>query len=134
MAIMKLKQRRRRPRHGPYSKPSALTNIDGRCRIARTVKEFAQELARHVGGDPTPAQRVLIREASVKNAKLSMLVDQILEGGADPDLATRSYLAWSNSLRRDLEALGLKAPEQKQRELAEFLAVRRPGRPPKVAA
>jgi hypothetical protein len=112
-----------------------LTTVDGRCRVARTVRDFARELVVHVGSDPTPAQRVLIREASIKNAKLGLLVDQILEGdGLDVDLATRCYLAWSNSLRRDLEVLGLKGPEKKLPELGQFLALRRgPGRPPKVA-
>jgi hypothetical protein len=134
MATLKLHQRRRRPRLGPYSKPHALTGIDGRCRVARAVREFARELVVHIG-EPTAAQRVLIREASIKNAKLGLLVDQILEGTApDLDMATRCYLAWSNSLRRDLEALGLKGPEKKLPELGQFLALRRgPGRPPKVA-
>jgi hypothetical protein len=68
MATLKLHQRRKRPRLGPYSKPHALTSVDGRCRAARTIGEFAHELSAHVGGDPTPAQRVLIREAAVKNA------------------------------------------------------------------
>jgi hypothetical protein len=126
MATLKLRQHRKLRRLGPYSKPSALTSIDGRCRIARTVREFAHELSAHVGGNPTPAQRVLIREASVKNAKLGMLVDKILDDeGIDLDMATRCYLAWSNSLRRDLETLGLQAPEQKLPQLSEFLAVRR---------
>jgi hypothetical protein len=125
MPTLKLNQRRRRPRLGPYSKPHALTTVDGRCRVARTIREFAQELVRHIG-EPTPAQRVLIREAAIKNAKLGMLVDKILDG-AEPDLdmASRCYLAWSNSLRRDLEALGLKAPEEKTPELSKFLTAHR---------
>jgi hypothetical protein len=128
MATLKLHQRRRRPRLGPYSKPHALTTVDGRCRVARHIREFAAELVRHIG-EPTAAQRVLIREASIKNAKLGLLVDKILDG-AEPDLdmASRCYLAWSNSLRRDLEALGLRQPEQKVPELAEFLSVQRRGR------
>jgi hypothetical protein len=125
MPTLKLNQRRRRPRLGPYSKPHALTTVDGRCRVARTIREFAHELVKHIGA-PTPAQRVLIREASIKNAKLGMLVDRILDGTQpDLDIASRCYLAWSNSLRRDLEALGLKAPEQKAPELGQFLAAQR---------
>jgi hypothetical protein len=63
-----------------------------------------------------------------------MMAEQILDKNApDVDLVSRCYLAWSNSLRRDLEALGIKAPEQKAPQLSEFLG-RRPGRPPKVAA
>ena len=54
------------------------------------------------------------------------LTDQILDAtSADYDLGTRTYLAWSNSLRRDLEALGLKAPEKQAPKLAEFLSVKK---------
>jgi hypothetical protein len=124
MATLKLKQGRRRPRLGPYSRPHALTTVDGRCRVARTIREFAQALVAHVG-EPTAAQNVIIRQASIKHAKLLMLTDQILEG-TEPDLdcASRTYLAWSNSLRRDLEALGLDRPEKKMPRLADVLTVK----------
>jgi hypothetical protein len=99
--------------------------VDGRCRVARVMRDFAKELERHVG-NPSPAQQALIREASLKNAKLAMLADHILDSTAsDYDCATRTYLAWSNSLRRDLEALGLKAPEQRAPQLADFLSARK---------
>jgi hypothetical protein len=102
MPTLKLHQRRRRPRLGPSSKPHALTTVDGRCRMARTIREFAHELTRHVGA-PSPAQQVLIREAAIKNAKLGMLVDKILDGTEpDLDMASRCYLAWSNSLRQSI--------------------------------
>jgi hypothetical protein len=144
MPTLKLHQRRKRPRLGPYSTKHALTSIDGRCRVALTMREFTRELEAHVGGNPTPAQRVLIREASIKAARLAMMTDAILDRDApDFDLMTRCYLAWSNSLRRDVEALGLKAPEQKIPQLGQFLAAQPPakasadppkrrGRPPKL--
>jgi hypothetical protein len=90
------------------------------------MREFAQSLERHFGGPATPAQQVLIREASIKNAKLGMLVDKILAGN-EPDLglASRCYLAWSNSLRRDLEALGLQQPEKRLPAPIEYLAAKR---------
>jgi hypothetical protein len=43
MATLHLKQRRKRRRYGPSSKPHALTTVDGRCRVARTIREFAHE-------------------------------------------------------------------------------------------
>jgi hypothetical protein len=145
MATLHLKQRRKRRRYGPYTKSHGLTTVDGRCRVARVIRELARELEAHLGREPTPAQRVLIRESAVKNAKLGLLVNKILDGTEpDLDMASRCYLAWSNSLRRDLEALGLKAPEQKVPELGQFLALQRApakaasdppkrrGRPPKL--
>jgi hypothetical protein len=112
MATLKLRQRRRRPRLGPYSTKQALISIDGRCAIARATRQFAQELVAQLGGDPTPAQQILIREASIKNARILLMAEAILDKGAlDYDCATKTYLAWSNSLRRDLEALGLQQAE-----------------------
>jgi hypothetical protein len=114
-----------RPRYGPYTRATSLTQIDGRCRIARQIREFTATLIEHVGGLPTAAQAVLIREAAIKNAKVAMLVDTILAGeGVDLDCATRTYLAWSNSLRRDLEALGVSRPE-KVATLSDFLVEQR---------
>jgi hypothetical protein len=120
------KPRRIRRRHGPYSRTTSLTEIDGRCRVARQIREFTETLIEHVGGQPTPAQQVLIREAAIKNCRVVMLVDQILAGeGVDFDCASRTYLAWSNSLRRDLESLGVSRPEQQLPSPIEYLAARR---------
>jgi hypothetical protein len=113
MAAKLSRPNRIRRRYGPYTSTTSLTFVDGRCRVARQIREFSASLVEHVGGAPTPAQAVLIREASLKNAKVVMLADKILEGAElDLDLAARCYLAWSNSLRRDLEALGLKHADQ----------------------
>jgi hypothetical protein len=135
MATLKLHQRRKRPRLGPFSSKQSLISVDGRCSVARAIRDFARELERHLGAEPTPAQRVLIREAAIKNARITMMSEAILDRSApDFDLVTRCYLAWSNSLRRDLEALGLKPPEQQVPRIADFLSQQKrgPGRPPRV--
>jgi hypothetical protein len=112
MAALLLKRKKKRLHLGPYSRRNNLTEVDGRCKVARCMRDFARALEQHLGGNPSPAQRVLIREASIKDAKLAMLVDKILtDNEPDLDCATRTYLAWANSLRRDLEALGLKAAD-----------------------
>jgi hypothetical protein len=118
---------KRRRRLGPYSKATSLTAIDGRCRAARQIREFTAELVKHLGGNPTAAQRVLVNAAAVKHAKMVMLADKILaDSELDLDLATRTFLAWSNSLRRDLEAIGLARPEvQLPAAPLEYLAAKR---------
>jgi hypothetical protein len=122
MAAKLTRPNRIRRKYGPYSTPTSLTAVDGRCRVARQIREFTASLVEHVGGQPSPAQSVLIREASLKNAKVVMLADKILEGAElDLDLASRCYLAWSNSLRRDLEALGLGQPEKQLPALRGYL-------------
>ncbi len=130
MAIVRfnlpLKPRAQRRKVGPYSRAHKLSSVDARSQVGQYIKRLAEELAAHVGKTPSPAQRLLIKEAAIKSAKLGMLVDKILAGNEpDVDLATRCYLAWSNSLRRDLEALGLHKPEAQVPAISDFLANRR---------
>jgi hypothetical protein len=97
-----------RKKLGPYSRVHHLASVDGRSQVGRYVRQLRRQLSEHVGGSPSVAQRVLIEQATIKAARLGLLVDKILTAAEpDVDLATRCYLAWSNSLRRDLEALGL---------------------------
>jgi hypothetical protein len=120
----------KRRKVGPYSRPHTLARVDCRSQVGRYMRALARELAAHVGGDPTSAQRLLIREAVLKSAKLGVLVDKILEGAEpDLDLASRCYLAWSNSLRRDLEVLGLNRPETSVPAIADFIAAQKKRRP-----
>jgi hypothetical protein len=114
-----------RKKLGPFSRVHHLASVDGRSQVGRYVRQLRRQLSEHVGGSPSIPQRVLIEQAAIKAARIGLLVDKILTS-ADPDvdLATRCYLAWSNSLRRDLEALGLVKPEVQAPRLAEFLASR----------
>ncbi|MEE9249739.1 MAG: hypothetical protein V3U93_01250 [Alphaproteobacteria bacterium] len=65
-------------------------------------------MTEHVGGAPTAAERILIRLASIKSLRLALMVDHVLSEQAITERDDRQYLAWSNSLRRDLDTLGLK--------------------------
>ena len=113
------------PRPSPYAKPHVLARLSGDCQVARYIRSFAKELDAQLGGSTTPAQKALIKEAAIKSAKLGLLVDKILANTEpDPDLASRCYLAWSNSLRRDLEVLGIGRPEVQTPRIAEYLAAR----------
>ena len=87
------KPRTAKSRIGAYSRPHSLTMIDGRCTVSRCIRDLAKALVEHVGGDPTPSQLLLIREASIKNAKLGMLVDKILPARS-PTLTWRPGATW----------------------------------------
>ncbi len=118
------------PRPSPYAKPHVLARLSGHCQVARYIQRFAKELDDQLGST-TPAQKALIKEAAIKSAKLGLLVDKILaDSEPDLDYASRCYLAWSNSLRRDLEVLGIGKPEVQAPRIADYLA----GRPKKGSA
>lgn len=98
-----------------------MASVDRRSQVGKYINSLTLELVAHVG-NPTPAQRLLIQQAALKSAKLGMLVDRILANNEpDVDLATRCCLSWSNSLRRDLEALGLERAKKLPTKLADVI-------------
>jgi hypothetical protein len=61
-------------------------------------------------GDPTAGQQILIKLVAIKVLRCEMMYDQVLSNPRGGDLQDRIenyFLAWSNSIRRDLEALGV---------------------------
>ena len=70
------------------------------------MRSVEADLASDLGGDPTTAERLLIQSAAVKATRLSLLADQLLDG-VEIQTDQHHVLAWSNSLRLDLIALGL---------------------------
>lgn len=83
-------------------------------------------------GDPTPPQRILINGAAFKTLRIALFADRMLnEPGALSENSDHNLLAWSNSLRLDLVALGLERRERQVLDLASYLAR---GRTPTDAA
>src|SRR4051794_5697074 len=99
------KPRRRRPRRaGPFSR--SLADLDRRTRAARIMRDVVDELTAHVG-DPSAAESLLIRQAAMKATRLHLLSERFLSGADLAEGSDHHSLAWSNSLRHDLVALGL---------------------------
>ena len=71
------------------------------------------ELTAHVGGNPSHVQRTLIERAARLALYVEMMDARALESGGMTERDSRQYLAWSNSLTRTLERLGLKSAAQK---------------------
>jgi hypothetical protein len=104
--------------------------IDGRSREGKFLRKCEAELLAQVGGEPSFAQRLLIRRIGRAMLKLEMF-DSKLSGGNWTDHDARTYGGLSNALRLMLRELGLK-PESKPKalSLAEYLAAsaaRQPG-------
>ena len=90
---------------GPRRSAASLAKIDKRTRPGRVYRETIAELVGHVGGAPTAAERILIEAAAVKSVRLWLLSQRLLDG---KEVASdQNALAWLNSLRLDLQALGL---------------------------
>ena len=98
-----------KPRYkpGPHSRDHVLSTIDRRTRAGRVLRTTEAELIEHVGGHPTAAERLLIQAASIKATRLALLSEKLLSGEDMSEGSDAHILAWLNSMRLDLAALGL---------------------------
>lgn len=108
------RNRNRRPRH---------TALSAKSWEYRLLQKTRDELSRHLGGNPSATQRVLIERAAWLTVYIAKQDAQTQAGGAFmSEHASRQYLAWSNSLVRTMKALGLRGVERRPPSLAEIAA------------
>jgi hypothetical protein len=110
----------RRKKPGPFSRDQALANPDRRTRAGRVMKTVVAELMEHLG-DASAPQRLLVQSAALKSVRLALLTDQLLDGTPMAEGSDHHALAWLNSLRLDLQALGLERRNQPSLDLASYL-------------
>ena len=92
----------------PYSSEATFSALDRRTKAGRVISAVEADLATALGGDPTPQQMMLIRSVAVKYARLLLLEPTLFEDdGEKVRVDLHHALAWSNSMRLDLQALGL---------------------------
>ena len=87
--------------------------LDGRTRLAKALNHLRQDLVQTIGGDPSPQQSILIERIIRKVLVLDTIDRHVEETGPFADgtlipVLQKAYLGWSNSVRRDLEVLGLR--------------------------
>ncbi len=94
---------------GPFSKDRRIVEatLDRRSKVGRLFRTTVNDLSAQIGGDPSPAQALLIQAAALKAARLYLLSEKLLNGGDLSEGSDHSALAWLNSMRLDLSALGL---------------------------
>jgi hypothetical protein len=112
--------RDRHKKAGPFSRDQALVDLDRRTRAGRVMKSVIRELTNHLG-DATAPQRLLIQSAALKSTRLALLSDQLLDGTPPSEGSDHHALAWLNSLRLDLQALGLERKGPAALDLREYL-------------
>ena len=99
---------------GRYSRPHRLAKLDGFTREAALMRDTRARLIAHVGGSPSAVELALIERAAQLTFKVAQL-DAKLDANAMSDHDHRHYLAWSNSLTRTLEKLGMKGAAERTR-------------------
>jgi hypothetical protein len=101
---------------------SNLTNLDGRSVLAKALSHIQSELVSALGGPETvtPQERILIDRVSYKMARCVLFeADSLSKGGTTSSDAY--YLTWSNSIRQDLLALGLRRRPKAVQDLRSYL-------------
>ena len=106
-------------KHGLWSLVSAMRGertLDGRTREAKVLAQSMEALASALGAsswrDLSPQLQMLVRRISFKDlicgvVEAHALGEGPMEDGALSESLSRYYLAWSNSLRLDLQLVGL---------------------------
>ena len=120
---------KKRRRRDPNAKRFAIAGLDFRTREGRMVKQLREQLVAHVGGKPSATQGLLIEQAVQLQLRLAALDAAFADTGEMSLHASRSYLAWANSLTRLLRQLGLRGAAAKAPTIAEIFAAPNPSRP-----
>lgn len=101
--------------------------IDGRTALAKAINLMRSELTKHVGGKPSIAEALIIERACHKAIKCYIYETNSFSDGEQG--SKDHYLALCNSLRLDLQALGLKPKEAtKVLDLEDYLNTKHRGR------
>jgi hypothetical protein len=110
-------------RIGPYSRPAAIVELDGRTKEALLMARVRDELTAHVGGNPTAVERILIERAVMLSLRCAQLDIKIMSGEVLTQHDNSHALAWNNGLRRCLVDLGLKAraPMSRETDLSDWV-------------
>ena len=91
------------------------------------MREIAEALKAHVG-DPSIPEAMLIEVTAFLWLQINMLAPKVLDGTAgDSDMADRQILAYTNSLRRNLETLGITKPKTQVPSLAKYIEAKADG-------
>lgn len=95
-----------------------LDSLDKRTAAWRSVNETIRDLSNDLGADLSTAQRILVERVAVQTAILADLESRWAQG-LPVDTGMHSTLV--NSLRRNLETLGMKRVAREAMSLADYV-------------
>ena len=119
------KPKRTRKAARKLNRRPAHTALDGRTWEYLLLQRTRADLAQHLGGSPSIAQRVLIERAAWLVVYLAQQDAKAKTGELMSEHAARQYLAWTNALTRLMRQLGLQGKAQRGPTLAEYEASKR---------
>jgi hypothetical protein len=91
------------------SRATVLTAAPETTVAGQLMRAIHGELLEQIGENATAAQRILIQMAAIKATRCHLWERKVLSDDADlPIDDQHRWLAWSNSTRADLMALGIK--------------------------
>ena len=103
--------------HGAYKK---LQRVDRRTTEGKIIKHIEAELATAMGA-PTPQEILLIQRVAVKALKCHLAERHFLGNNGNTARLEKDYLSWTNSLRADLQLLGLARKAKPVQDLNTYL-------------
>lgn len=113
---------------GPYSRSlhrgAIGDSLDGRSREGRFLRQAERELLAQIGGEPTFAQKLLVRRVAKMTFLAEKLDDKLTDGNSWSPHDARTFGALNTAITRALRDLGLKsAPKPKANSsLADIIA------------
>ena len=103
-----LDKRQKRIKVGPWSKHLTFGQLDPETPEGKYAESVQTALCSQFGNQPTPGQQILIQMISIKLLRCELLARRVMSASGLDHLSVENYfLAWSNSIRHDLSALGL---------------------------
>jgi hypothetical protein len=106
----------------PHSSKGSIAALDARTTVAKLLRKITDDLLDHLG-DPTAPQRIIVQGAAFKALRVALFADKMLNDSSSlSETSDHNLLACSNSLRLDLQALGLERREKPTLHLASYLA------------
>jgi len=114
--------------HGLYVSLPKRMKIDGRSKFGKAIRQLRNSLIDDLGGDVSTQESLICDRVVFKVLRLCSFEAFILKSqGMETEKQSREYLAMSNSLRLDLQALGLQRREREIEDLKTYLAQNYPG-------
>ncbi len=107
--------------HGGYRDLSA-EKLDQRTREAKALNQIEGELVTALGGEPSPQEILIVKQAAVKAVRVALIGQHLLiANGNAPQSLLDEYLRWGRELREDLKTLGLERRAKPVQGLQQYL-------------